>query len=257
MGIFSWYGSFVGLLSLAVQLFFAVHALRQGKAWWLLILFFFPVVGSLVYLFAEYLPAARAGGGIGAAGRRIARRLNPAAEVRRLEDEVALSNTVNNRLALADAYLAAGRGEDAVALVRTCLDGIHEDDPRVLGALARTAHAAGRMDEARDAMERLKRQGSMLTAAMQLLDARIAEDSGDVNGALAAYGVLARGSAGEEARCRYALLLQRLGRDAEAYVVFDEMLRHARVSSGHYRREEKEWLDIARREIKNRPPGAR
>jgi hypothetical protein len=34
------------------------------------------------------------------------------------------------------------------------------------------------------------------------------------------------------------------------------MLRHARVSSGHYRREEKEWLDVARRELKNRPAAA-
>jgi hypothetical protein len=248
-GTFSW---LYFLAILVAQVFFAVHAIRQGKAWWLLILFFFPGVGVLVYFFAEYLPSVRSGGGLRSAGRQLARRLNPAAEVKRLEDEVALSNTVNNRLALADAYLHAGRGDDAVALVRTCLQGIHEDDPRVLGALARACHAAGHMDEARDAMERLKRQGTMLTASVQLLDARIAEDSGDVEGALRAYGVLARGAAGEEARCRYALLLKQVGREDEAYAVFEEMLRHARVSSGHYRREEKKWLDVARRELKER-----
>lgn len=246
-----WLPWFYVVATLAAQVFFAVHALRQGKAWWLFILFFFPGVGILVYFFAEYLPSMRAGG-LRSAGRQLARRLNPAAEVKRLEDEVALSNTVNNRLALAEAYLHAGRGDDAVALVRTCQQGIHEDDPRVLGALARACHAAGRMDEARDAMERLKRQGTMLTASVQLLDARIAEDSGDVEGALRAYAVLARGAAGEEARCRYALLLKQVGRHDEAYTVFEEMLRHARVSSGHYRREEKQWLDVARRELKER-----
>jgi hypothetical protein len=73
-----------------------------------------------------------------------------------------------------------------------------------------------------------------------------------VEGALRAYAVLSRGAAGEEARCRYALLLKSLGRTGEAYALFDEMLRHARVSSGHYRREEKKWLDIARRELKER-----
>ena len=251
MSFFGWLPWYLALAVLAAQVFFAVHAIRQGKAWWLFILFFFPAVGVLVYFFAEYLPHMRTGG-LRSAGKQLARRLNPAAEVRRLEDEVALSNTVNNRLALAEAYLEAGRGDDAVALVRTCLSGIHEDDPRVLGALARACHAAGRMDEARDAMERLKRQGTMLTASIQLLDARIAEDAGDVEGALRAYAVLSRGAAGEEARCRYALLLKRVGRDDEAYAVFDEMLRHARVSSGHYRREEKKWLDVARRELKER-----
>jgi hypothetical protein len=256
MGIFSWYYSLPGLLVLAAQVFFAVHAIRQGKPFWLFILFFFPGLGTLVYLFAEYLPSVRAGGSFRSAGRKIAHRLNPAAEVRRLEDEVALSNTVNNRMALADAYLNAGRGDDAVALLRTCMQGVHEDDPRVLGAIARACHATGRLDEAREAMDRLKRQGTMLTASVQLLDARIAEDSGDLDGALRAYGILSRGAAGEEARCRYALLLRRVGRDAEAYTVFEEMRRHARVSSGHYRREEKEWLDVARRELKNRPAAA-
>jgi hypothetical protein len=251
MEFFSWYSSLIGFAMLAAQIFFAVHAVRQGKPWWILVLFFFPGLGILLYFFVEYLPSARTGE-LRSAGRKIARRLNPAAEVRRLEDEVALSNTVNNRLALADAYLEAGRQEDGVAVVRTCLQGIHEDDPRVLGALARACHAAGRMDEARDAMERLKGQNNLLTASMQLLDARIAEDSGDVEGALRAYAVLSRGAAGEEARCRYGLLLKSLGRTGEAYALFDEMLRHARVSSGHYRREEKKWLDIARRELKER-----
>jgi hypothetical protein len=244
--------SFIGLLLLAAQVFFAVHAVRQGKPLWLFILFFFPGLGVLVYLFAEYLPSVR-GGGLQSAGRQIARRLNPAAEVRRLEDEVRLSNTVNNRLALADAYLAAGRAPDALALVRTCVQGIHEDDPRTLGALARAAHAAGDLAEARAAMDRLRAQGTMLTGATQLLDARIAEDAGDTDAALRAYAALSRGGAGEEARARYGLLLKRLGRDAEAYALFDEMLRHARLSSGHYRRQEKEWLDVARRELKNRP----
>lgn len=252
MHFFSWYSSIAGLAILAAQIFFALHAIRQGKAWWILILFFFPGLGVLLYFIAEYLPSVRAGG-LRSAGRQLARRLNPAAEVRRLEDEVALSNTVNNRLALADAYLEAGRGDDAVALVRTCQQGIHEDDPRVLGALARACQAAGRMDEAREAMDRLKGQNTLLTAAMQLLDARIAEDSGDVQGALRSYAILSRGAAGEEARARYALLLKSLGRHDEAYALFEEMLRHARVSSGHYRRAEKEWLDIARRELKDRP----
>ncbi len=252
MHFFNWYSSLFGLAVLVAQVFFAVHAIRQGKPWWIFILFFFPGLGVLLYFFAEYLPSARTGD-LGGAGRRLARRLNPAAEVRRLEDEVALSNTVNNRLALADAYLQAGRGDDAVALVRTCQQGIHEDDPRVLGALARASHAAGRMDEAREAMDRLKGQDNLLTAAMQLLDARIAEDAGDVQGALRSYAVLARGAAGEEARARYGLLLRGLGRHDEAYALFEEMLRHARVSSGHYRRAEKEWLDIARRELKDRP----
>ena len=51
----------VGLgLHFLIALFFAVHALRNGRQmYWLLILFSFPVLGSLVYFVAEYLPASR------------------------------------------------------------------------------------------------------------------------------------------------------------------------------------------------------
>ena len=70
--------SLLGLASLAVQVFFAVHAYRSGRIWWIFVLFFFPVVGPLVYLFAEYLPSARAGRlDLDGMGRRVVERLNP------------------------------------------------------------------------------------------------------------------------------------------------------------------------------------
>ena len=52
---------FVGLgLHILIALFFAVHAMRHGKQmYWLLILFSFPLLGSIVYFVVEYLPASR------------------------------------------------------------------------------------------------------------------------------------------------------------------------------------------------------
>lgn len=236
------------ILVVAAQVFFAVHAYRRGKPGWLIILFFFPGIGSLVYLFAEYLPAVRAGGAVRSAGRTLARRINPAAEIRRLEDQVELAGSVNNRSALAEAYLEAGRGDEAIALYHGMLTGVYEDDPRLLAALARACYVTGRLDEARDAMSRAQREGSTaLSADSQLLAGRIAEDVGELDTALAVYTALAQGT-GEEARCRQALLLQRMGRHDEARAVWEAMLRHARLSSAHFRREQKEWLDIARRE---------
>ena len=49
---------FLGLgLHILVALFFAVHAVRTGRQmYWLLILFSFPLLGSLVYFAAVFLP---------------------------------------------------------------------------------------------------------------------------------------------------------------------------------------------------------
>ena len=49
---------FVGLgLHFLVAIFFAIHVVRSGQQmYWLIILFSFPLLGSLVYFFAIYLP---------------------------------------------------------------------------------------------------------------------------------------------------------------------------------------------------------
>lgn len=242
------------LLSLAVQVFFAVHAVRNGKPWWLLILFFFPFVGSLVYLFVEYLPSRRSGG-VEVAARGIARRLNPGAEIRRLEDQVAHNSSVDNRMELARALRAAGGNGEAVTQLRACLSGVHGADPKVLYALAEALHANGELAEARATFD-LLRQHKNPAREQLLLSARIHEDAGELDEAAREYAPLARHAAGEEARARYGLLLRRLGRHDEARAIFEEVLRHARMSPGFYRRENREWIAVAKREMKSGPASA-
>jgi len=52
---------FAGIgLHLIVAIFFAVHAVRTGQQmYWLFILLAFPLLGSLIYFLAIYLPSSR------------------------------------------------------------------------------------------------------------------------------------------------------------------------------------------------------
>lgn len=240
----------VWLVTLAVQVFFIVDAIRSGKPIWIFVIFIFPMLGSLVYFFVEFLPRWRMRrGAMGALGADLARKLNPGAEIRRLEDQLAVNRSVQSRMELARAYLRVGRAEEAIGLYRECLDGVHGTDPRVLYELATAYHARGRLPEARETFERFRRENRPSKEQL-LLSARIHEDAGDLESALQEYAPLARQSAGEEARTRYALLLRRVGRDAEARQIFEEVVRHARMSPSHYRRAEKPWVDIAKKELK-------
>jgi hypothetical protein len=241
----------------AAQIFFAVHAVRNGRGNWLWPIIVFPVVGWLVYLFAEYLPHQRAAAGpLRQVGEGVMRRINPEAEIRRCEDQVALSPSLVNRMELARAYARAGRADQAIGIYTACLQGHHATDPVLLWELCRTYHAVGRLDEAREMYDRLGRE-TQPSKDQQLLRARIHEDAGELDHALAAYSGLARQSAGEEARTRYALLLRRLERNEEAERIFGEVLRHARISSRVYRRAQKPWIDVAKAELRRREPAAR
>ena len=47
-------------LHLIVAVICAIHAVRTGQPmYWLIILFMFPLLGSIVYIFAIYLPSSR------------------------------------------------------------------------------------------------------------------------------------------------------------------------------------------------------
>jgi hypothetical protein len=249
------YSLFYGapLVVLAIQVFFAVHAIRHGKGGWVFLIVFFPLVGSLIYLVVEFLPELRARGSVSGAARRVKERINPAAEIQRLEDQVALSNSLVNRMALARGYLRVGRAEEAITLYQQSLVGLYADDPQLLSELAHACHATGRLAEARETFERLRASTSLLSTEQLLLSALIHEDAGEAEAAAAEYErVLARPVIGEEARCRYALLLRQLGRGSEATALFDAIVRHARLSPAHYRKAEKAWIDIARRELATR-----
>jgi hypothetical protein len=249
MGILSSFFYLPPLLIVAVQVFFAIHCVRNGKPAWLIIILFFPLVGSLVYLFLEFLPELRARGTVSSAAQKVRDRINPAAEIQRLEDQVAVSNSLNNRLALARVYQRVGRFDEAIAIYRTSLTGLYEDDPTVLSELAVALERSGRSAEARETFERLRTSASTLSTEQLLLSATIHESMDDPEGAAREYqSILQRPVIGEEARCRYALVLRQLGRTDEANALFDEILRHARLSPSHYRKAQKHWIDIAKQE---------
>ena len=59
--------------------------------------------------------------------------------------------------------------------------------------------------------------------------------------------MLATSYPGAEAGARYAQLLKSQGRGEEARKVAQEMLEAARIAPSHYRRAQREWLNIAER----------
>ena len=124
---------FAGLgLHIIIALFFAVHALKTGRQmYWLIILFSFPLLGSLVYFFAEYLPSSKMERGVKQVSQKAMQLLDPSRELREARQAFDLTPTVQNRMRLAAALDGAGEYHEAVEQFDACLSGSFANDPEV------------------------------------------------------------------------------------------------------------------------------
>jgi hypothetical protein len=136
-------------LHVLIAIYFAVHAVRrQENIYWLFVLFAFPMLGSLVYFFAVYLPSWRQSRGAHVAARAITQFVDPDRAVRASRSEFERSPTVASRLRLGAALLEAGQANEALEHYRAAASGPFAQDPAVLLGLARAQFAVNRYAEA-------------------------------------------------------------------------------------------------------------
>ena len=149
---------FVGVgLHLLVALFFAVHVVRSGQQiFWLFILFSFPLLGSIAYFVAIYLPNSRLQHGARKAVSVAARSLDPTRELRDARAAFDYTPTAQNRMRLAAALLEAGQADEAARHYEACLRGPFASDPDIRLAAARACLAAGRPAEAVGHLEAIR-----------------------------------------------------------------------------------------------------
>ncbi len=97
-------------LHILIAIFFAIHAIRTGREmYWLLILFMFPLLGSIVYFAAVFLPRSRLQHGARRAGAAIRKSLDPGRELRDAQEAFDLAPAAHNQMRLAAALLDAGK----------------------------------------------------------------------------------------------------------------------------------------------------
>ena len=238
------------LLIPLLQIICVVHVVRTGRSFlWIYVLLFLPGLGVAAYVIVEILP--------GFFGSRTARNLgssavaalDPGRELRRRRQALEEADTVDNRRLLAEALVAAGQHAEALELYRGTLTGIHADDPGMLLGMARAAHGVGDYALALSTVLKLgETDPRYQPVEAQLLHARVLEALGRNDEAAADYAALVTHAPGEEVRCRYALFLQRRGDRGGAESLFDEILTRSRRAPRHYRRQQSEWIEIARRE---------
>jgi len=239
------------LLSIVLQIACCVHVIRTGRPmYWIFILLVFSYLAVAIYFFAEILPGMRNDPGARRVVRKVAAKIDPEREKRHASRQFGLSDTQANRRRLAEESLVSGDFQQAAELYKGALKGLYETDPETMMGLAKAQFGLGQPQEARQTLDALiAANPDYRSKDGHLLYARTVEASGDVPAALHEYENVVQGYPGEEARMRYGLLLVRNGDTRKAKEIFNEILTRSAASPKYYQREQREWIDSAKREL--------
>lgn len=241
----------VAALLLIVQISFAYHAIKNGKEYfWIYIIIFVPLLGCILYFLTQVLPEAGQSSAARKAKRGLVKAIDPKRELRKRKELLELSNSLANRLQLADECMEVGFYDDAISLYQDCLKGIEEHNPHTMLKLAQANFALNNYQHAKEILEDLMRfNPDFRSTTGHLLYARTLENLNLDEQALHEYEILSTSYPGEEARTRYALLLKKGGKTEEAIQLFRETLTRAKHAPRYYRKREKEWIAIAQSNV--------
>lgn len=229
---------FIGIgIHVLVALFFAIHAVRTGRdIYWLMILFFFPLLGSIVYFLAVYLPDSRLQHGVRRATAAAVRSLDPGKALREAQQAFDLTPTAQNQMRLASALLDAGAAAQAVQHYEDCLKGPFASDPDIRFGAAKARLQNGQAAAAIALIEAIRNQNpdyraeqvSLLLAQAYALESRHQEARVEFDSAITRFGSL-------EIRAECAIWALGIGDHTTANAQYQEVAQSMRHWNKHTR----------------------
>lgn len=239
----------LGFLILVFDVVLIVHTAKTGRFWpWAYVIFFLPGIGGVAYLVAELAPDWLGSHKGRRARRRVVAALDPTGRYRALGDELGVLDTIANRSALAEECLTLGKYDEALAHYERILTYPLGAEPVFMYGKARAEFGLAKLDAAVATLEELKKRWpDYQSADGHLLYARALEGAGRSQEALHHYTDVGAYYPGAEPRVRRAELLMRLGRDEEARIIAEDVVRTLNRAPGHVRQRQKEWLAAAKK----------
>ena len=254
------YFSTINIAILLIDLALAWHVIRSGRTpLWIMGmgLASFINILALVALWLAYLAMAVIPDFLNSHGMRrfrgsVAQAADPGRGYREKKRQVELVGSVDAKRALAEESVKRGFFAEAIELYESAMQGpLGENDPTLLKGLGRARMLAGQGAEAESLFLKLKQVDPAAFDADAELDyARALALQGKNDEAVAQFERVVSRYPGEEARARFALLLEQTGQTGRAQALFREILESVKGAPSHYRARQKEWTRIASQHLK-------
>jgi hypothetical protein len=242
----------IGLIVVVLDIVLVIHAAKTGRfSPWGYVILFLPGIGALVYVLVELLPEWLGTYQGQKARKRFVSAVNPERQYRILTDQLAITDTIANREALAAECLALGKFAEAKQHYEEILARPLGEEPIFMLGRARAEFGLRAFSDVVATLDELReRWPDYQSADGHLLYARALEEAGHTEEAIEEYKALASYFPGAEARVRYGMLLGRLGRRDEARQVLTDLLTHMRRAPRYVRKVQAEWIGMAERALR-------
>jgi hypothetical protein len=236
-----------------IDLVLLFHAAKTGRfSPWGYVILMVPGFGALAYVLIELIPEWLGTYQGQKVRKRVVSAVNPEARYRVLMDQLAITDTIANREALAAECLQLDKFQEAKQHYGEILTRPLGEEPIFMLGRARAEFGLGQAAETVATLDELRRRWpDYQSADGHLLYARALEGSGHTDHAIEEYKALANYYPGAEARVRYGLLLDRLGRRDEARQVLNDVLTHMRRAPKYVRKVQAEWIGIAQKALRS------
>lgn len=243
---FPWWNNYYYLFGIA-QVFCIVHALKTGRRDWIYIILFLPVAGAVAYFIKEMLPEINRG----VFWENLQRLFFPNARLRDLERRVRISDTITNKMNLAEELMLLKRYDEAMAQATACLQ-LRPNDAGIILPLARMQFHSGRFAESAENFQKvLGIKNRMNNPDDELLLARALEGMQETEKAEEEYKRIIRLHHSLEGRYRYGLLLKQLNRPQEAAAQFQAAKDEIELHPRYVRKLHAQWARLSARELRS------
>jgi hypothetical protein len=253
MGLFNFdLGLGIGFV-LLIDLAFAWHIIRTGRSpLWIMAVALGQALGWIAYIVFAILPDMLRSNSARRFADNVVNAADPGRGYREKLHNVEQVGSVDSKRALAEECIRMGRFADAVELYESAMQGpLGGSDPALLKGLGRARMLSGDGAGAEALFVTLKEVDPAAFDADAELDyARALALQGKNDAAVAQYEKVVARYPGEEARARFALLLESLGQQARAQALFTEILKSVKGAPSYYRSRQREWVSVAKSHLK-------
>lgn len=234
-------------ITIGLQAICAIHCMRKGNQnKWIWIIVFLPLVGCIAYIFTEMFSNKD----IQQVQSGMSSIFNPTGSIKKLEENLRFSDTFNNRVTLADAYLQIGQTQKAIELYESSLTGNFTENEQVLKQLIVAYYKEKRFEDIVTAAEKIYSLPQFARSSSHICYAIALEHTSNYSKAEKEFLLMKARFSNYEARYQYGLFLLRSNREADAETIFSEMIQEAGHLSSLERRSNRQWFSLSKDELK-------